>query len=546
PAMPPPDNPHPSEQEVNVLRAWIESGAAGPSDSSGSLPDIKTPSISTAAGVHPYLTSLALSPDGKRVALGSYRHVEIVDPTTKKVLARTNELPGKVMSVAFSGDGSRFVAGSGLPGLYGVATICKTQDGVTISQIKGHRDAIYAARFSPDGQILATCSYDRVVDLWNVADGKPLHSLTGHNGAVYDIAFSPNGLVLASASADATIKLWNAKTGERLDTLGQPEGEQCAVAFTPDGNAVLGAGADRQLREWMLVSRDKPAINPLTVSRTAHASTILKLAISPDGKHVVTASQGRELVLWDLANLIPIKRYETLPDMATGLAFSPDSTSFFVACIDGAWQKYGVAVKPTGDPVDISEADVAVEKPNQNVTAAADASAEHEPNNSPAEANRISTNSVTTGVIADGGKNRAADVDLYRFHATKGQRLVLEIDAARSKSSLDSKLEILTADGKPVPRVVLQAVRSSYYTFRGHDSVDPNDVRFQGAADMEINDYVYSNGDVMRLWLLPHGPDSGFTVYPGTGPSRFAYFGSTAITHALNEPCYIVEPHDPG
>ncbi len=63
---------------------------------------------------------------------------------------------------------------------------------------------------------------------------------------------------------------------------------------------------------------------------------------------------------------------------------------------------------------------------------------------------------------------------------------------------------------------------------------------------MELNEFVYANGEVMKLWLLPRGPDSGFLVYPGTGPNRFTYFGSTPITHALNEPIYIVQPHGPG
>jgi hypothetical protein len=64
PAMPPPDNPHPSEKDVALLRAWIDAGAKGPEGAIPARPELKTPSISPAAGVHPYLTSLALSPDG--------------------------------------------------------------------------------------------------------------------------------------------------------------------------------------------------------------------------------------------------------------------------------------------------------------------------------------------------------------------------------------------------------------------------------------------------------------------------------------------------
>ena len=46
---------------------------------------------------------------------------------------------------------------------------------------------------------------------------------------------------------------------------------------------------------------------------------------------------------------------------------------------------------------------------------------------------------------------------------------------------------------------------------------------------------------MVKLWLYPRGPDSGFTVYPGFG-NRHTYFGTSGLTHALGEPCYVVEP----
>jgi hypothetical protein len=63
---------------------------------------------------------------------------------------------------------------------------------------------------------------------------------------------------------------------------------------------------------------------------------------------------------------------------------------------------------------------------------------------------------------------------------------------------------------------------------------------------MELNEYLYANGEVVKLWLYPRGPDSGFLVYPGEKGDRYTYFGTSAITHPLNEACYIVEPHPPG
>ncbi len=545
PAMPPKDEPQPSEAQIAVLRAWIDAGAKGPDGKQSDYPELSTPKIKPAAGVQQYLTSLALSPDGKQLALGRYRGVELVDPATRKVVANTKELPGKVNSVSYARDGKTFVAASGIPGLYGVATICNASDGSIVSQIKGHKDTLYGACFSPDGKLLATCSYDREVQLWTVATGEHVRTLTGHNGAIFDLTFSNDGSILASASADATVKLWSVKTGERLDTLGQPESEQCAVAFTPDEAAVVAGGADRQLRLWQLVSRERPEINPLKFSRTAHDSSIVKLACSPNGAKLASASEGRELVLWDVASLTPVHRFEKQPDVVTGLAFEPNSSGFYVSRIDGSWQRYAV-------PVEDSKNFVSTERPAPSDTADAKDDkaprtevAEHEPNNSVAAANAVSVNSMVSGVVAAAAKGAQPDVDLYRFHAKKGEHLVLEINAARNKSPLDSKLEVLDAAGKPIPRVVLQAVRTSYFTFRGHNSTARDDFRLHGAADMEFNDYLYANGEVMKLWMNPRGPDSGFLVYPGYNDTRFTYFGTTAITHALNETCYIVEPHRP-
>lgn len=546
PAMPPKDNPRPTDGEIAVLRAWIEAGARGPNGAQPDYPEIQTPKIKPAAGVHSYLTSMALSPDGKRLALGRYRHVELVDPVTRKVVATTKELPGKVNSVSYSADGATFVAASGIPGLYGAATICRASDASIVSQIKGHKDTLYDARLSPDGKLLATCSYDRQIDLWSVATGKLLRTLTGHNGAVCELAFSKDGSVLASASADATVKLWSVKTGERLDTLGQPESEQSAVAFLPDGSAVIAGGADRQLRLWQFVSRERPQINPLKYSRTAHESPIVKLAISPNGSKLVSASDGRELVLWDVAELTPIHRFDEQPDVVTGLAFDPAGKGFYVARIDGTWKHYELPIEAANNVATEDKAPAATNSAQVSDKGSRTEIIEQEPNNSPKDAVKISTNSVAGGAISGPAKGAESDVDLYRFHANKGQQLVVEIAAARDKSPLDSKLEVLDSAGKPIPRVVLQAVRTSYFTFRGHNSTDQSDMRLHGAADMEFNEYLYANGEVMKLWMNPRGPDSGFLVYPGFPGNRFTYFGSTAITHALNETCYIVEPHRPG
>ena len=219
PKMPPEDNEAPKESEVAVLRAWIDAGAKGP-DGEETRPTLVTPQLPGAAGSKA-ITAVAMSPQGTLLAVARFQQVEL--RAIGGVLRTIGPLPGKVNSVHFSPDGSQLVAASGIAGLYGVASLWSVADGSLVRELVGHRDTIYDAEFSPNGKILATCSYDRKVILWDAASGQHLRTLEGHNDAIYDVAFSPDGSVLATASGDETAKLWRVDDGLRLDTLHQPQ-----------------------------------------------------------------------------------------------------------------------------------------------------------------------------------------------------------------------------------------------------------------------------------------------------------------------------------
>ena len=62
---------------------------------------------------------------------------------------------------------------------------------------------------------------------------------------------------------------------------------------------------------------------------------------------------------------------------------------------------------------------------------------------------------------------------------------------------------------------------------------------------MELNQYLYMQGEVCRIFRMPQGPDSDMLFYSTEGKRR-DYFDTSATAHALDEPCYIVEPHPPG
>ncbi len=138
----------------------------------------------------------------------------------------------------------------------------------------------------------------------------------------------------------------------------------------------------------------------------------------------------------------------------------------------------------------------------------------------------------------------ARESDHFRFTAKKGVTYAIETEAARRGSPADTKIAVLWPDGRPVERLLMQAVRDSAITFRPIDS-NVSDARVDNWREMELNELMWMQGEVTKIFRMPEGPDSGFAFYTNGG-KRITYFDTTATAHSLDEPCYIVEPHPPG
>ncbi len=536
PKMPPRREPQLSPAQIEVLKQWVAAGAKGPAE--GDVPTglAMLPKVEPAAGLASPVTAIEFSPKGDHLLVARFGKVELLDAASRKSIREIKGLPGKVNAAHFSRDGSRVITASGVTGSSGVATVWDAASGKRLKEFgKGHGDVLFDAEFSPDETIVATAGYDRNVKLWKAGTGELLRSIDVHNGAIFDLGFSPDGKILASASGDETIKLWRVSDGLRLDTLNQPQGEQFFASFTPDGAHVLGAGADNRIRLWRLLSKNKPRINPVVHARFAHEGDIVKAAVSRDGRWLASASEDGTIKLWTLPDLTQRKLIGDQSDLVSGLAFAPDGSTLAVGRMDGSVAFYDIPKK--------FELAKASESGGLGVRARAVAATvevakvvEVEPNNDPKSAKRVKIPAAITGAIAS-----ESDADLFRFAAKAGEEWVLEVNAARSRSPLDSKIEVLTSEGEPIERVALQALRDSWFTFRGKDSKTSGDFRLHNWREMELNEYLYANGEVTRLWLYPRGPDSGFIVYPGSG-NRRTYFGTPALSHPLGAPCYIVRP----
>lgn len=168
---------------------------------------------------------------------------------------------------------------------------------------------------------------------------------------------------------------------------------------------------------------------------------------------------------------------------------------------------------------------------------------EREPNDAPSEAQPLKRGEAVNGRFASASP-RGTDVDCFSFEATEGESLVIETFAARYDSPADTRIEVLWPDGKPVDRVRLQAVRNTAINFRPIDSTSGG-ARLDNYEEMELNQWLYLKGEVVRLFRFPQGPDSEMLFYSSNGKRR-GYFDTTAVSHALEEPGYIVSVEPPG
>ncbi|KAL8777436.1 MAG: hypothetical protein Q9194_002548 [Teloschistes cf. exilis] len=107
-----------------------------------------------------------------------------------------------VTAVAFSPDGKRIASGS----FDKTIKVWDAATGDLEKTLAGHSDWVTAVAFSPDGKRIASGSWDKTIRVWDAATGDLEKTLAGHSKRVTAVAFSPDGNRIASGSLDKTIK----------------------------------------------------------------------------------------------------------------------------------------------------------------------------------------------------------------------------------------------------------------------------------------------------------------------------------------------------
>ncbi|PGH31231.1 Prp8 binding protein [[Emmonsia] crescens] len=223
-----------------------------------------------------------------------------------------------------------------------------------IMELTGHSGEIFATRFDPTGQNIASGSMDRSIMLWRTyGQCENYGVITGHKGAILDLQWSRDSKIIFSASADMTLASWDVESGQRIRRhVGHEEIINCldvsrrgqellisgsddgcvgiwdlrqkdaidflesempvtAVALAEAGNEIYSGGIDNDIHVWDIRKR------AITYSMLGHTDTISSLQISPDSQTLLSNSHDSTVRTWDIRPFAPadrhIKTYDGAP-----------------------------------------------------------------------------------------------------------------------------------------------------------------------------------------------------------------------------------------
>ncbi len=253
------------------------------------------------------VTSIAVSPDGRKVVSGSKDKTLILWDLIKG----TQQSPPRdnantsIISVAFNPKapiiafGTEYIYGS----KEGIVRLWNTNTG-EVHELEDNGQAysnysVNSLTFNPDGTQLFSGLGGFQVVLWNLE--------VNANGSI-----ASDGRLGVSGSQNSNVYLWDMASGKVLHTFVGHDGPVNAVAFSPDSKQVLSASADHSLRLWDTL----PAVEHNVFTGESFGTA----AISPDGKTVLSGDTDGKLRLWQLADGKVIQTIEGHPSWVWAIA----------------------------------------------------------------------------------------------------------------------------------------------------------------------------------------------------------------------------------
>jgi WD40 repeat protein len=161
--------------------------------------------------------------------------------------------------------------------------------------LRGHRNWVTSATFSPDGHYVLTSSQDSTVRVWSASSGRQLAILRTAKPPYFQTGkpqLSRDGNLILVNSTDGKVEVWPWRTGSPPTVVSSGD-NAVRAAFSPDGDHVVTGHRDGTTRVWAWRARRLLAVLPANGDEE-----ITTVAFSPDGKFVATGGDNGTVRLW--------------------------------------------------------------------------------------------------------------------------------------------------------------------------------------------------------------------------------------------------------
>lgn len=202
-----------------------------------------------------------------------------------------------------------------------------------MTTIRAHDTDVFAMEVNPAFPLMVTSSVHEI-KIWNItqiAQPRQVQYYVGHSDAVTAIAFTKDDQCLLSASEDYNINQYDIASVERKAKF-RMTGSVLSMALSPTDDMLYGAGNDYTIRGYDINEID----GETKALCEGHCGRVYCLAISPDGKMMVSGAHDYSICVWNLAKKSttykPKQTIRAHEGHVLGLSFSdPDAGQLMLA-----------------------------------------------------------------------------------------------------------------------------------------------------------------------------------------------------------------------
>ncbi|XP_063643061.1 apoptotic protease-activating factor 1 isoform X3 [Pan troglodytes] len=280
------------------------------------------------------------SEDGQRIAsCGADKTLQVFKAETGEKLLEIKAHEDEVLCCAFSTD-DRFIATCSVDKK---VKIWNSMTGELVHTYDEHSEQVNCCHFTNSSHhlLLATGSSDCFLKLWDLNQKECRNTMFGHTNSVNHCRFSPDDKLLASCSADGTLKLWDATSANERKSINvkqfflnseDPQEDMEVIvkccSWSADGARIIVAAKNK------IFLFDIHTSGLLGEIHTGHHSTIRYCDFSPQNHLAVVALSQYCVELWNIDSRSKVADCRGHLSWVHGVMFSPDGSSFLTSSDD--------------------------------------------------------------------------------------------------------------------------------------------------------------------------------------------------------------------